>query len=76
MSPSHIHHFEIRVSGWLAEHWATHFEGMHLQHTADGHTTIHGQVPDEAALFGVLRSVESLGLSLVSVVAFPKGDMR
>jgi hypothetical protein len=76
MAPNHNHSFEIRVSGWLADNWAVHFEGLNVQHTADGHTTIHGTVPDEAALFGVLRSIEGLGLSLVSVVAFPKGDAR
>jgi len=70
------HKFEIRVSGWLADHWSGHFEGMHFQKTADGHTTIQGEVPDEAALFGVLRSIEELGLTLVSIAAFPKGGLR
>lgn len=70
------HRFEIRVSGWLADHWAGHFEGMLFHKTADGHTTIQGEVPDEAALFGVLRSIEQLGLTLVSIAAFPKGGPR
>ncbi len=73
---NNVHRFEIRVSGWLADHWSGHFEGMHFQKTADGHTTIQGEVPDEAALFGVLRSIEGLGLSLVSINAFPKGGSR
>ncbi len=73
---SHTHKFEIRVNGWLADHWTAHFEGMHFQKTADGHTTIQGEVPDEPALFGVLRSIEQLGLTLVSINAFPKGDSR
>ena len=70
---SNVHRFEVRVSGWLADHWTGHFEGMNVQKTAEGHTTIQGEVPDEAALFGVLRSVEQLGLSLISITAFPKG---
>ena len=70
---SHAHRFEIRVSGWLADHWTGHFEGLNVRKTAEGQTTIEGEVPDEAALFGVLRSVEELGLSLVSITAFPKG---
>ena len=69
------HKFEIRVNGWLADHWSGHFEGMAFQKTADGHTTIQGEVPDEAALFGVLRSIEALGLTLISITAFPKGGM-
>jgi hypothetical protein len=68
------HRFEIRVSGWLADHWEAHFdEGMHFQQTADGYTTIQGEVPDESALFGVLRAIEGLGLTLVSIAASPKG---
>ncbi len=70
------HRFEIRVSGWLADHWTGHFEGMHLHKTPDGHTTIQGEVPDEAALFGVLRSIEQLGLTLISIAAFPIGGSR
>jgi len=73
---SNVHRFEVRVSGWLADHWQGHFEGMHFQKMADGHTTIQGEVPDEAALFGVLRSIEDLGLSLVSIAVFPKGERR
>lgn len=71
-----VHKFEIRVSGWLADHWTGHFEGMAFQKTADGHTTIQGEVPDEAALFGVLRSIETLGLTLISINAFPIGGSR
>jgi hypothetical protein len=71
-----VHKFEIRVSGWLADHWTGHFEGLQFHKTADGHTTIQGEVPDEAALFGVLRSIEQLGLSLVSITAFPKGGFQ
>lgn len=73
---SNVHRFEIRVSGWLADHWAGHFEGMHFQKSADGRTTIQGEVPDEAALFGVLRSIEKLGLTLISINAFPIGGAR
>ncbi|MFP5246506.1 MAG: hypothetical protein ACLGH0_07405 [Thermoanaerobaculia bacterium] len=69
---SNTHKFEVRVNGWLGDHWAARFQGLHFQKTADGQTTIHGEVADEAALFGVLRSIEELGLTLVSIAAFPK----
>lgn len=70
------HRFEIRINGWLDDHWTSSFEGIHFQKTADGQTTILGEVSDEAALFGVLRSIEDLGMQLVSIAAFPKGDKR
>lgn len=71
--PNQEHRFEIRIQGWLADHWQSHFEGMQLEKTADGDTRILGEVADEAALFGVLRSIEDLGMHLVSIAAFPKG---
>jgi hypothetical protein len=70
---SNSHQFEVRVSGWLADHWAGHFDGLDFQKTADGHTSIRGEVADEAALFGLFRSLEQLGLTLISIHAFPKG---
>jgi hypothetical protein len=66
------HRFEIRVSGWLAEHWAVRFDGMKLRQT-DGDTVLEGEVPDQSALFGVLHTIENLGLTVISVRTFPNG---
>jgi len=71
-----IHTLEICVNGWLADHWAWHFEGMKLDALANGRTLIHGEVADKATLFGVLRAIEELGLTVISITAFPKGDSR
>jgi hypothetical protein len=61
------HRFEIRVHGWLADHWSAGFDGMTLQHAPDGSTVLAGHVQDQSALFGVLHQIETLGLTVMSV---------
>ena len=67
------HRFEIRISGWLADHWSTRFDGLSIRRLADGDTALEGEVPDQSALFGVLHTIESLGLTIVSVRSAPAG---
>jgi hypothetical protein len=58
--------YEIRVDGVLGKHWTAWFEG--LQISSDGSQTVmHGSLPDQPALHGVLVKVCDLGLSLISV---------
>ena len=59
--------YEIRLKGHLDERWAERFEGLHFSHD-DGTTVLFGPVVDQAALYGLLRTVRDLGLPLLSVV--------
>jgi hypothetical protein len=59
--------YEIRLAGRLDPHWAAWFDGMTVDRDADGTTVIRGEVPDQAALHGLLQRVRDLGLPLVSV---------
>jgi hypothetical protein len=59
--------YEIRLKGHLDARWVTWFDGLGLTHEGDGTTVIHGPVPDQAALHGLLSRVRDLGLPLVSV---------
>ena len=74
MHPETPHRFEIRVRGWLAEHWTDGFDGMTLQHNTDGSTVLEGKVPDQSALFGVLHAIENLGLTIVCVKTYANGE--
>jgi hypothetical protein len=60
-------HYEIKVQGHLDAHWVDWFEGLTLEHDADGATVLSGPVLDGAALFGLLERVRDLGLTLISV---------
>ena len=59
--------YEIRLNGHLHSRWATWFDGMRLTRCRDGTTVIHGVVPDQASLHGLLQKVRDIGVPLVSV---------
>jgi hypothetical protein len=60
--------YEIRLKGRLDPRWLAWFEGLGLRHESDGTTTLHGPIPDQAALHGVLTRVRDMGLPLISVI--------
>ena len=58
--------YEIHVSGLLGERLLTAFPELHA-HTLESVTVLVGDLPDQAALHGVLSRIESLGLELLEV---------
>ena len=60
--------YEIRLKGHLDKRWAERLAGLSFSHDDDGTTVLCGPVVDQAALYGVLRTVRDLGLPLLSVV--------
>jgi hypothetical protein len=60
--------YEIRLTGHLDARWSAWFDGLTVRLESDGTTVISGQVPDQAALHGLLQRVRDLGLPLVSVI--------
>ena len=69
--------YEIRIKGHLDERWAERFAGLTFSHD-DGTTVLFGPVVDQAALYGLLRTVRDLGLPLLSVVHIgpDQGDVQ
>lgn len=63
--------YEIRLEGQLADHWVTWFEGLTITREDGGGTVLSGTVVDQAALYGLLRKVRDLGVTLVSVTRLP-----
>ena len=60
--------YELRIQGHLDDRWADGFEGLTLTREDNGETRISGPVADQAALYGLLRTVRDLGLPLLAVV--------
>lgn len=60
--------YEIRLQGHLDARWAAWFDGLSLEPENDGTTVIRGPIADQAALHGLLRKVNDLGLPLLSVI--------
>ena len=63
--------YEIRIEGRLDAQWQDWFDGMSVTLEADGTTLLSGPVPDQPALYGLLRKVRDLGLPLISVKQTP-----
>lgn len=59
--------YHIRIKERLGEEWQEWFEGMTITHNATGETIISGQIVDQAQLFGLLKRVRNLGLTLISI---------
>ena len=59
-------HYEITVRGRVGPSIAEAFEGLSVS-VSPTQTLLRGQIPDQAALHGVLELIESLGLELLDV---------
>ena len=59
--------YEIRLKGHLADRWAEWFGDVAIGLEEDGTTRLTCPVVDQAALYGLLKKVRSLGLPLLSV---------
>lgn len=64
--------YEIKIKGFLDEHWKSWFEGMELSNVANGETGLEctlltGLVADQPALHGLLSKIRDLNLTLISV---------
>jgi hypothetical protein len=68
--------YEIRLRGRLSRTLMAEFEQLQLDASIEPiETVLYGPVQDQAALHGVLRRVEALGLELVEVRRLaPEGD--
>ena len=58
--------YEIRVRGHLSETLLAAFPGLYGE-AQGADTVLSGELPDQAALFGVLAQIETLGLELLEV---------
>lgn len=60
-------HYTIEVEEQLDDQWQEWFDGFTISRNAIGQTTMYGSIQDQAALHGVLKKINNLGLTLVSV---------
>ncbi len=68
---THAHVYEILIGGALDMSWSDWFGGMAVEAAAlpGGRpaTRLRGQLPDQAALFGLLLRIRDVNLELISV---------
>ncbi len=65
--------YEIRIEGELGDEWAGWFRDLALVREGQGVTLLTCSVADQAALFGILKKVRDLGMSLISVYRIGNG---
>jgi hypothetical protein len=60
-------HYRICIGGHLDPSWQERFAGLRLEQQETGTTLLSGELPDQAALHGVLLQITRLGLTLLSL---------
>lgn len=59
--------YQIRIKGHLGPQWMAWFDGLTITLEENDHTLLTGPVTDQAALHGILKKVQNLGMPLLSV---------
>lgn len=60
-------HYRICIRGHLDPSWQERVAGLRLEQQEAGTTLLSGELPDQAALHGVLLQITRLGLVLLSL---------
>jgi len=73
--------YEIKIKGYLDEHWKQWFEGMEVGRVTNGETgqectLITGLIADQPDLHGLLAKIRDLNLTLISVRKINPKDSR
>ena len=71
-STAHDTCYAIRVKGQLDAEWQSWFDDLSITADADGNSTLRGAIVDQAALFGILKRINKLGLHLISINPQPE----
>ncbi len=66
--------YQIRLKGHLGRQWSEWFDSMTIVLEENGETVLTGPVTDQAALYGLLRKVRDLGMTLLSVTRMDLGS--
>jgi len=60
-------HVSIRIKGHLDLSWQDYLEGLEIVYEADGTSRLSGMLQDQSALYGVLKMMSHLSLTLLSL---------
>lgn len=66
--------YHIKINGHLDARWQDWFDDLTIELIDDGNTVLSGVIADQAALYGILKKINNLGLSLISVIPHTKGE--
>lgn len=60
-------YYEIRIKGHFDPPWSDFFLGLDVAQLDGEVTLLSGQLADQAALYGLLKRIRDLNLTLISV---------
>jgi hypothetical protein len=61
-------YYEMKVKGHLDRGWSDWFSGLKIDYLPGDVTLIHGRLPDQTALHGLLERIRDLNLVIESVM--------
>jgi hypothetical protein len=64
--------YEIIIKGYIKDHY---FETLEMTQLEDFTTKLSGVFEDQAALYGVLRRIQDLGIELIAVNPVISGQL-
>jgi hypothetical protein len=67
MDPDRPPIYQVRLKGHLGQEWADWFGGLTIRLNKNGETLLTGPALDQAALYGLLKRIRDLGITLISV---------
>jgi hypothetical protein len=59
--------YKIHIEGVITDRWSGWLENLAVQHVSDKETVLTGELPDQAALLGVLSKIHALNLKIIAV---------
>jgi len=59
--------YRVEIEGHLDRSWAEWFDGMAIDQQPNGMSVLSGSVTDQSALFGLLKKMHNMGLTIISV---------
>ena len=68
--------YQIKIKSHLSSDWTDWFEGLTITPEEDGDTLLTGPVIDQAALYGLIKKVRDLGMTLISLNPVQPNDAR
>jgi hypothetical protein len=69
-----MYHIKIHVKGRINPNWSDWFGELQMQENNSDETILLGELPDMAAIYGVISRLGSLAIPLVSVDCTRKTD--
>ncbi|NTU78589.1 MAG: hypothetical protein HGA45_04160 [Chloroflexales bacterium] len=61
----------FHIRGHLDLEWSEWLDGLTIVHDADGTSRLYNEVPDQAALYGLITRLRDLSLELIAATPAP-----